>query len=97
MDRREFARDMVGGAIAGSIALGSNVAGAATQDPATPSVEDQLIAILRRQLGDRLSDEQWKQIQGKVNGQLAAAKALREFKLLNSDEPATVFVVYNPS
>jgi hypothetical protein len=38
-----------------------------------------------------LSDEQWKQVCGKLESQRRAADALRKFKLTNADEPATVY------
>jgi hypothetical protein len=92
MDRREFARELVAGAMAGPvIRSGFDAASATFQEPTPPSLEDQLVDMLKAQFSDRLSDEQWKQVRGKINGQLTAAKTLREFKLQNSDEPATVF------
>jgi hypothetical protein len=93
MDRREFAMQLVSGA-AVPVALAAGRFGADQADrPATPSQADQLLAMLQARLPDRLTDEQWKQVRGKIEGQLAAAKTLGEFKLQNSDEPATVFEV----
>src|SRR5262245_1071837 len=98
MDRREFTRELVAGAIAAPIALRNSTGQTTTgQDAAASSLEDQLFAVLHSQFADRLSDEQWKQVRSKIQGQLAAAKTLREFKLLNSDEPATIFAARGPS
>jgi hypothetical protein len=98
MDRREFTRELMAGAMAAPIALRNNTAQTATaQDPVAASLEDQLIAMLQSQFANRLTEEQWKQVRSKINGQLAAAKSLREFKLLNSDEPATIFAARGPS
>ena len=93
MNRREFTRELMAGALAGPVALGKDGNAAAPQEPVSTAVEDQLLVMLRTQYGDRLSEEQWKQVRGKISGQLSAAKSLREFKLQNSDEPATVFRV----
>ena len=94
MDRRQFTREMIAGAVAAPAALvaGSTTAGE-LQDPPAPSTADQLLAILKTRFPDRLSDEQWKEVRGKLEAQLKASQALSEFKLQNSDEPATVFAV----
>jgi hypothetical protein len=60
-------------------------------DDDTQSPTDQLFELLKARFPDRLSDEEWKQIRSKIDGQLSSAKTLGEFKLKNSDEPATVF------
>jgi hypothetical protein len=37
--------------------------------------------MLQAQFPDRLNDEQWKQVRGKIEGQLRAADELRKFVL----------------
>lgn len=91
MNRREFAHGLVATALVTSPAASQqNAAAAEADDPPVPQ-PDQLLGVLKARFGDRLSDEQWKQIRGKIESQLATAKSLGEFKLKNGDEPATVF------
>ena len=94
MDRREFTKELIAGA-AVPVALAARVAEADQADQPPPSPADQLLAVLKARFPDRLTDEQWKQVRGKIESQLAAAKTLGEFKLQNSDEPATTFAVLN--
>jgi hypothetical protein len=92
MDRREFSKGLLTGVLAvPTRSTCSAAASADLQDTAAPAPADQLLALLKAKFGDRLTDEQWKAVRGKIEGQLAAAKTLSEFRLQNSDEPATVF------
>lgn len=92
IDRREFARGIVASAIATPAAV-SQASGAMSEpdDPPPVPAPEQLLLLLKNRFGDRLSDEQWKLVRGKIEAQLATAKSLGEFKLQNSDEPATIF------
>ncbi len=66
--------------------------------PAQPEVPPEiaadakaLVGILERRYGKHLSAEQLATLERDLQGRLRAGKALREAKLLNSDEPDTVF------
>ena len=92
IDRRDFARELAAAAASSTALLGGS--SLAADDPKSPATADQLLAILKARFPDRLSDEQWKEVRGKLEAQLKASQTLSEFKLQNSDEPATVFAVY---
>jgi hypothetical protein len=98
IDRRDFGRQLWTGAAVMPMASGGASADPQTpQEPVVASVEDQLVSMLQSRFGDRLSEEQWKLVRAKIAGQLAAAKSLREFKLINANEPATIFAVQPPA
>jgi hypothetical protein len=92
LTRRTFARDLTIGAVAAATTLAP--AEAESDEPKPPAAPDQLLALLQARFPDRLNDEQWKQVRGKIEGQLRAAEELRKFGLKNADEPATVFAAY---
>jgi len=92
LTRRTFARDLTIGAAAAVTTLAPRLAEA--DEPKSPATADQLLAMLQARFPDRLDDEQWKQVRGKIEGQLRAAEELRKFALKNADEPATVFAAY---
>ena len=95
LDRRSFARELVAGTAAAVGLSGTTADGA--QDVKPPGTADQLLAVLQAQFPGRLNDEQWKEVRGKIESQLKASQTLREFKLQNSDEPATLFAAYRGS
>lgn len=95
IDRRSFGRDLAVTAAATLTAVGGYAARA--DDAQTVAPADQLLALLKGQFPDRLSDEQWKEVRGKIAGQLRSAEELRKFSLRNSDEPVTVFAAYRKS
>ncbi len=92
LTRRTFARDLTIGAAIAATTLAPLSAEA--DDEKSPGMADQLLAMLQARFQNRLNDEQWKQVGGKIEGQLRAADELRKFALQNSDEPATVFAAY---
>ena len=95
LSRRRFAHDLAIGAAAVATTLAPLPV--AADEPNGPAVADQLLAVLQARFPDRLNDEQWKQVRGKIEGQLRAAEELRKFMLQNSDEPATVFAAVRRS
>ncbi len=95
MDRRKFTQGLAASVVAGCAALAAGGTPADQADQPPPSPADQLLAALKARFPDRLTDEQWKQVRGKIESQLAASKSLGEFKLQNSDEPATTFAALN--
>ncbi len=95
LTRRSFARTLTIGAAAAATPLVALPA--AADDSKSPAPADQLLAMLQARFPDRLSEEQWKQVRGKIEGQLRASEELRKFPLQNSDEPATVFAASRAS
>jgi hypothetical protein len=89
--RRRFAHDLTVG-IAGAATIAVPITASAAE-PDEPAPAERLLAILQERFPDRLADESWKQVRGKIENQLRAAGELRKFALTNADEPATVFVV----
>ena len=93
--RRDFARQLAAVAAASAAVVGGAVVVA--DDPKPPAPADQLLSILQARFPDRLNDAQWKEVRGKIEGQLRAADELRKLALNNSDEPATVFAAFRRS
>ena len=94
LTRRGFARNLtIAAAGAAILAPQSTLA----DEPKAPAAADQLLAMLQARYPERLNDDQWKQVRGKIEGQLRAAVELRKFALKNADEPATVFAAYRKS
>ena len=54
----------------------------------------ELMEVLRVKYRDRLTAEQWEEVRRGIEGNLRAAKAMREFELPISTEPAFVFRAY---
>ena len=52
---------------------------------------DHLFSIIKERYGDRLTEEQLDEVRVGVNRLTEAAKALREIRLENWDEPFSVF------
>ena len=95
LTRRTFARELtVGAAVAATTVAPASVQ---ADEPKSPTPADQLLAMLQARFPNRLNDEQWKEVRGKLEGQVKASQTLSEFKLQNSDGPATVFAAYRRS
>ena len=90
LTRRSFARDLTFGIAATNLVPRM----AHSDEPKTSGAADQLLTMLQARFPDRLNEEQWKQVRGKIEGQLRAADELRKFAVKNADEPATVFAAY---
>jgi hypothetical protein len=98
LTRRDFARAIA--VTAATVAVPHKTAARipdSAQDAGTqalsPAGEAQLQTILAKH-GKRLSDEQKADVRRLIAQAQKASDALREFKLDNSDEPATIFRVY---
>lgn len=63
------------------------------QRQSDPMAED-LTEALRARYGDRLTEEQWKEVREGVEGNLRLAKQLRDFPLPMATEPAFAFRAY---
>jgi hypothetical protein len=64
-------------------------------EPAKPDPEaDALFEIVRQRYGDRLKREQLDELSRIVRAQVEAARALRQIRLTNVDEPMQPFAPY---
>ncbi|HEX7446258.1 MAG TPA: hypothetical protein VF306_01865 [Pirellulales bacterium] len=100
-DRRDFARRILGGAVAAPLATAAVANDARAADPSTkvaapePQQEEDLyLALVNRLDADRLRPEHLKQIRNELAGHLARSKRLSAFPLTNADEPAPVYSAY---
>ena len=65
------------------------------QNPQQPDpMAEELTGALRARYGDRLTEEQWKEVREGVEGNLRQAKQLRDFPLPMATEPAFAFRAY---
>ena len=60
-------------------------------DTVSDRESDHLFSIIKERYGDRLTEEQLDEVRVGVNRLTEAAKALREIRLENWDEPFSVF------
>ena len=97
IDRRQFGRQLSANAVAAVAGTCTGAASAGDEPKPAATDSDALLAVLKTRFPDRLSDEQWKEVRNKIDAQLKAGQTLSDFKLQNSDEPATVFVAYRKS
>jgi hypothetical protein len=95
LTRRTFSRDLTIGVAAVTMTFAPLSTEAGDQKP--QAEVEHLLAMLQARFPDRLNDDQWKQVRGKIEGQLRAAEELRKFALTSADEPATVFAAYRRS
>ena len=63
------------------------------QQPPDP-VAVHLTESLKEKYKDRLTEEQWDDVRGQIQGNLRSARALRQFELPITTEPAFVFRAY---
>jgi hypothetical protein len=102
LTRREFAsRALSTVATAGTAAalretaLGGDKPAVEARRPLAADVEDHLLAVIRGRYPDpRLSPEVLREIRRDVAGDVERSRALSNYVLHNSDEPAFVFAAY---
>lgn len=104
IDRRDFARRIVGGAIAGPLAAAAATNDARAAENAGPNTnvnapepqpeEDLYLALINRLDADRLQLEHLNEIRKEIAGHLARSQRLSAFPLTNSDEPAPVYAAF---
>jgi len=63
-------------------------------DTVSDRESEHLFSIIKERYGDRLTEEQLDEVRVGVNRLTEAAKALREIRLENWDEPFSVFRPY---
>jgi hypothetical protein len=93
-----------GPAPAANPSAGPVAAPAAPVAPSAPPQQDEqrppdpvsihLTEALKARYRDRLTDEQWEEVRKGIEGNLRAARALREFELPITTEPAFTFRAY---
>lgn len=101
IDRRSFAKRIVGGAVVAPIAASAITdpvnAAEPEQQPASNSTpppqreEDLYLALVKQLDPNRLQPEHLKKIRDDIAAQLVRSKRLSNFPLANADEPAPVF------
>ncbi|HEX5445104.1 MAG TPA: hypothetical protein VFW87_14795 [Pirellulales bacterium] len=104
LNRRGFARQMIGGAIAAPLAASAAIGdarAAGTADkrskvagPDPQREEDLYLALVSRLDADRLQPEHLQEIRKEIGAHLARSKRLSDFPLMNADEPAPVYSAY---
>lgn len=104
LDRRSFAKRIVGGAVAAPLAVPaitedvdaaeSKQPSASNSAPPPPRAEDLYLALVEQLDPERLQPEHLKKIRDDIAAQLARSKRLSCFPLTNADEPAPVFAAW---
>jgi hypothetical protein len=89
--RRATRRDFAKQAILLPLCVGAVAARAPDQKEESLSPARTLTDFMKSRFPERLSNEEWKTLQKKVEAGLRSAAQLSSFKLKNGDEPAFVF------